>query len=235
MDLRSFVIPAIDIKEGKLVRLYRGEFSKLKEYDKDLIETATWFNDMGFKRLHLVDLDGAEGGKPKNLDKILAIRKVFSREIEFGGGIRSYETAKLLFEEGIDYIVIGTLAIKRPDEFEKILERYPDRVILSIDSRYGKVAVGGWKEESALSPEELAIKYEDKPVWGYLYTIIERDGSLEGVDENPYREIKEVVDKPVLASGGVSSLEDIKRLYEIVDGVVVGKAIYEGSIDIASI
>ncbi len=235
MDLRGFIIPAIDIKEGKLVRLYRGEFDKLKEYDKDLIETATWFNDIGFKRLHVVDLDGAEGGKPKNLDKILAIRKVFSREIEFGGGIRSFEAARSLLEEGIDYIVVGTLAVKQPREFEKILEHYPERVILSIDARHGRVAIGGWKEESALSPEELARRYDDTPVWGYLYTIIERDGSLEGVDVRPYREIKELVDKPVLASGGVSSLEDINRLYGVVDGVVVGKAIYEGRIDIASV
>lgn len=235
MDLRSFVIPAIDIKEGKLVRLYKGEFDKLKEYDKDLIETATLFNDMGFKRLHVVDLDGAEGGKPKNLDKILLIRKVFSNEIELGGGIRDFETARLLFEEGIDFLVMGTVALKRPEEFERIIESYPERVILSIDARYGRVAIGGWKEESALSPQELARRYEDKPIWGYLYTIIERDGSLEGVDINPYREIKELVDKPVLASGGVSTLEDIKKLYGVVDGVVVGKAIYEGKIDIASI
>jgi phosphoribosylformimino-5-aminoimidazole carboxamide ribotide isomerase len=228
MDLRSFVIPAIDIKEGRLVRLYKGEFSKLKEYDKDLIETATWFNDMGFKRLHLVDLDGAEGGKPRNLDKVISIRKVFSREIEFGGGIRSFEAARSILEEGIDYVVIGTLALKEPAEFERILEHYPNRVILSIDAKYGKVAVGGWKEESSLTPRELASRYEEKPIWGYLYTIIERDGSLEGVDIKPYEEIKNAVDKPLLASGGVSSLEDIKRLTAVVDGVVVERLYMRG-------
>ncbi len=230
MSLKNFVIPAIDIMEGKAVRLYKGDFSKVKVYSENPTELAKKFEELGFKRIHVVDLEGAKEGKLKNLETVREIRKVFSGEIEVGGGIRDYESAKILFEEGINYVVIGTLAYKNPLEFEKILGKFPKRVILAIDSKGGKVAIGGWKEEVSLTPEEFARKYEGYPIWGYLYTVIERDGSLEGVDVKPYREIKKVLKNPLLASGGVSSIEDIRRLYGIVEGVVVGKAIYEGKI-----
>ncbi len=232
MDLKSFVIPAIDIREGRVVRLYRGEFSRTTVYPYLPRDLAEIFQEAGFRRIHVVDLDGAEGGRPRNIEHIRRIRSVFKGEIEVGGGIRSYEVARALFEEGIDFVVVGTLALKDPDEFGRILEDFPRRVVLSIDSKGGRVAVGGWKERSSLTPLELAEKYDGKPIWGYLYTIVERDGSLEGVDEEPYREIRSAVSKPVLASGGVSSMEDIERLYGLVDGVVVGKAIYEGRIPV---
>ncbi len=230
MNLKEFVIPAIDIKDGKAVRLYKGEFSKVKVYSDKPEEIAKKFNDYGFKRIHVVDLDGAKEGKLKNINVIKKIRKNFKREIEVGGGIRSYKVVKSLFEEGINYTVIGTLAVKNPEEFEKIISEFPNRVILAIDSKFGRVAVGGWTEETSSTPEEFVKIYDSKPVWGYLYTVIERDGSLEGVDIQPYKEIKKYTKKPVLASGGVSSIEDIKKLYGIVDGVIVGKAIYEGKI-----
>ena len=232
MDLRRFLIPAIDISHGRVVRLYKGDFSSVKEYPYEPQEVARIFQEAGFQRLHVVDLDGAEAGKPENLEYIKKIRSVFKGRIEVGGGLRSYSSVKVLFDEGIDYAVIGTLAIKNPDEFERIIGDFPERIILSIDSRGGKVAVGGWKEASSLTPQELAGKYDHQTIWGYLYTIIERDGSLEGVDVRPYREIKSAVKKPVIASGGVSSVEDVKRLYGLVEGVVVGKAIYEGWIPV---
>ena len=232
MNLKEFIIPAIDIKEGKVVRLYKGEFEKSKVYYENPADVAKFFGELGFKKLHVVDLDGAKEGKPVNLKHLENIRKVFPGEIEVGGGIRNYETAKTLFDTGVDYIVVGTLAVKNPQKFERILASFPDKVILAIDSKGGKIAVGGWLEETPLTPDELAKRYEDKPVWGYLYTIVERDGSLEGVDTKPYEEIKKFVKKPVLASGGVSSLEDVKKLYNIVEGVVVGRAIYEGRIKV---
>jgi len=235
LTLRKFVIPAIDIIEGKAVRLYKGDFSKIKIYSEKPEELAKDFSGLGFKRLHVVDLDGAEGGKPKNLSTILKIRKNFSGEIQVGGGIRDYETAKTLLDEGINYIVIGTLAYRNPKDFEKILLDFPNKVILAIDTKGGKVAVGGWKETTALTPEEFAKRYEGFPIWGYLYTVIERDGSLKGIDITPYKIIKQFIKKPVLASGGVSSIEDIKKLYGIVEGVVVGKAIYEGKISLEAL
>ena len=232
MDIRRFLIPAIDISHGRVVRLYKGDFASVKEYPFEPQEVARIFQDAGFERLHVVDLDGADAGKPENLEYIKKIRSVFKGIIEVGGGLRSYGAVKALFDEGIDYAVIGTLAIKNPEEFERIINDFPERIILSIDSRGGKVAVGGWKEDSSVTPQELAGKYDHRPIWGYLYTIIERDGSLEGVDVRPYENIKSAVKKPVLASGGVSSLEDVRKLYGVVEGVVVGKAIYEGAITI---
>jgi len=119
-----------------------------------------------------------------------------------GGGIRTCETARLLFEEGVDMIVVGTVAVRNPGEFEKMLSSYPERIILSLDSRGGRVSVGGWCEETAFTPAELARLYDPTPIWGYLYTIVERDGSLAGVDPEPYRRIRKLLSKPLLASGG---------------------------------
>ncbi len=230
--MKDFVIPAIDLKEGKVVRLFKGDFEKVKVYPSSPEDMAKFFEELGFKRLHVVDLDGSIEGVPVNISSIRLIRKAFSGLVEVGGGIRNSETCKLLHEEGIDFFVIGTLALKEPKTFEQILELFPNRVVLAVDSKGGKVAVGGWKEESSLKPQELASIYDSKALWGYLYTNIDRDGTLEGVDVNPYREFKAFTKKPVLASGGVASLEDIKKLMGVVEGVVVGKAIYEGRIDL---
>ncbi len=230
--MKSFVIPAIDLKEGKVVRLFKGDFEKAKVYSSSPEDMAKLFEELGFKRLHVVDLDGSLEGMPVNLPSIRLIRKAFSGSIEVGGGIRSMETCKVLHEEGIEFFVVGTLAVREPRTFEKMVELFPQRVILAVDSKGGKVAVGGWKEESSTSPQELALRYENIPIWGYLYTNIDRDGTLEGVDAKPYVEFKGYTKKPVLASGGVASLEDIKKLMSIVEGVVVGKAIYEGRINL---
>ncbi len=230
--MKSFVIPAIDLKEGKVVRLFKGDFEKAKVYSSSPEDMAKLFEELGFKRLHVVDLDGSLEGMPVNLPSIRLIRKAFSGSIEVGGGIRSMETCKVLHEEGIEFFVVGTLAVREPRTFEKMVELFPQRVILAVDSKGGKVAVGGWKEESSTSPQELALRYENIPIWGYLYTNIDRDGTLEGVDTKPYVEFKGYTKKPVLASGGVASLEDIKKLTSIVEGVVVGKAIYEGRINL---
>ncbi len=231
-SLKAFLIPAIDLKEGKVVRLFKGDFAKTKVYSTSPEDMAKFFEDLGFRRIHVVDLDGSLEGLPVNLKAIRSIRKAFSGIVEVGGGIRSLKSCRMLREEGVDLFVIGTLAVKDPGAFEEILCEFPERVILAVDSKGGKVAVGGWREESALRPEDLALKYDQKPIWGYLYTNIERDGTLEGVDAEPYREFKRFVNKPVLASGGVASLEDIYRLVDVVEGVVVGKAIYEGKIDL---
>ncbi len=232
MDFRGFLIPAVDIREGKVVRLYRGEFGRVSVYPYTPAEVARIFDSAGFERIHVVDLDGAQGGRPRNLRHIADVRRAFRGTVEVGGGIRSYDVARALFEEGVDLVVVGTLAVRDPDELGRILADFPERVILSIDAKGGKVSVGGWREESAYTPAELARIYDTEPIWGYLYTIVERDGSLEGVDVEPYREIRRHVSKPLLASGGVSSLKDVEKLYGVVDGVVVGKAIYEGRIPV---
>jgi phosphoribosylformimino-5-aminoimidazole carboxamide ribotide isomerase len=231
MDLKSFVIPAIDLRGGKVVRLYKGDYSKEKVYSADPVEVAKRFADLGFKRIHVVDLDGALEGLPANLRTLRKIREAVDCEIEFGGGIRTEAAMdEVLGNLGIDYAVVGTLAVKNPRLFEELLHRYPERIILSIDAKGGRVAVGGWLETAAQTPSEFAESYDDKPIWGYLYTLIERDGTLGGVDTKPYEEIKRVIKKPLLASGGVATIEDVKKLIGITDGVVVGRAIYEGKI-----
>ena len=230
MDITEFLIPAIDIKDGKVVRLLRGDFEKVRVYSDDPLKLAGMFQEAGFRRIHVVDLDGAEGGRLRNYDLIRGIRTVFGGEIEVGGGIRSYQVAESLFTEGIDFVVIGTLAVRNPEEFQRIVESFPGRVILSIDSKGGRVAVSGWKESSGITPEEMVRRFDPTPIWGYLYTIVERDGSLEGMDVEPYRRIRSLTRKPILASGGVSSLEEVERILDLVEGVVVGKAIYEGRI-----
>jgi phosphoribosylformimino-5-aminoimidazole carboxamide ribotide isomerase len=233
VSLKEFVIPAIDIKDGKVVRLYKGEYSKLKVYGENPVEVAKYYDSLGFKRIHIVDLDGAKEGYPANLKLVEKIRENVNCEIEFGGGIRTKKAIKKLLNQiGINYVIIGTLAVKETQLFEEIIKEFPNRIILSIDSKGGKVAVGGWLETASMTPEEFAKQYDDKPIWGYLYTVIEKDGTLEGVDIEPYKRIKQFVNKPVLASGGVASLEDIKKLIGITDGVVVGRAIYEGRINL---
>ncbi len=230
--MKNFIIPAIDIKDGKVVRLFKGDFEKVKAYDKHPADLAKLYQDLGFKRLHLVDLDGALKGRILNLEAIRKVRSNFKGILQVGGGIRNLESCKILDLEGVDLMVVGTVAVKNPEEFEKILAEFPNRVVLSVDSKGGKVAVGGWKEDSKISPEQLANMFDEKDIWGYLYTDIDKDGTLEGVDTQKYIDFKRHVKKPVLASGGVKSLEDVRALMCCVNGVVVGKAIYEGYIDI---
>ncbi len=234
--MKDFIIPAIDIKEGKVVRLTEGEFERLKVYQKDPIEQFKLFVELGFRRIHIVDLDGADKGIPKNL-KLFEnmINYKGDSEIELGGGIRSIEIAKSLFDIGIDYIIIGTMAVKDKDNFLELLELYKNKIILGVDAKNDRVAIGGWKEESSLTPCDLAHIYDCKPINAYLYTNINVDGTLKGVDERPYKLFKTCTDKPIIASGGVASIEDVIKLKDIVNGVVVGKAIYENKIDIYSL
>jgi len=228
--LKDFFIPAIDLRDGKAVRLYKGEEEKVKVYSNNPEEIARLFEDFGFKRIHVVDLDGAFGNTLKNLEVIKNIRKAFSGVVQVGGGLRELQALKILDEIGIDLFVVGTVAVKSPEVFQEMLDSFPGRIILSVDSKGGKVSVAGWKEGSLYTPEDLAKLYDEKPIWGYLYTVVEKDGTLEGVDVEPYLRFKKFVKKPVLASGGVASIEDLKKLKGLVEGVVVGKAIYEGKI-----
>ncbi|RMH80389.1 MAG: 1-(5-phosphoribosyl)-5-[(5-phosphoribosylamino)methylideneamino]imidazole-4-carboxamide isomerase [Acidobacteria bacterium] len=232
MKLKDFIIPAIDIKDGKVVRLLKGDFRKDKVYSESPRDMAELFQELGFKRLHVVDLDGSLEGVPVNLQSIKTIRSVFSGKVQVGGGIRGLKTCRVLYDEGIDLLVVGTVAVKDPELFEQMAQSFPHRIILALDSRGGKVATSGWTQESSLRPEEVAKRYDSLPIWGYLYTNVDRDGTLEGVDVEIYRDVKRFVSKPLIASGGVSDIEDVKKLIGVVEGVVVGKAIYEGRINI---
>ncbi|RUM46406.1 MAG: 1-(5-phosphoribosyl)-5-((5-phosphoribosylamino)methylideneamino)imidazole-4-carboxamide isomerase [Hydrogenothermus sp.] len=236
MTLKEFIIPAVDIKEGKAVRLFKGNPNAVKVYGENPVDIAKLWEEKGAKRLHIVDLDGAFEGKPKNYKIVESIVKNLSIPIEFGGGLRSFEAVKHIFEMGVEKVVIGSLAYQNQKEFEKIVSYFSDKVILGIDAKDGKVAIKGWLEKIQYTPLEFAKKFEEYPIWGYLYTDVNRDGALVGPNIEGTKYLAENLSKPIIASGGVSSLEDVKKLYEIkncgISGVVVGKAIYEGKINL---
>ncbi len=239
MSLKEFVIPAVDIKEGKAVRLYKGDPNAVKVYGDNPVEIAKMWEEKGAKHLHIVDLDGAFEGIPKNYKIVEQIVKSVNVPIEFGGGLRTYEAVEKMIEIGVERVVIGSLAYQDKDLFEKIVNDFPSKVVLGIDAKDGKVAIKGWLEKTEYSPLEFAKMYENLPIWGYLYTDVNRDGALIGPNIEGTKHLAENLSKPVIASGGVSSLEDVKKLYELrkygVYGVVVGKALYEGKINLEEI
>jgi len=239
MGIKDFIIPAIDLQEGKAVRLYKGEKNSSKVYSDNPVSVAKLWEDKGAKQLHIVDLDGAFEGKPKNYKIVEEIVKAVSIPVEFGGGLRSFEAVKTMFDVGVNRVVIGSLAYQNEEEFIKIVENYPNKVILGIDAKDGKVAIKGWVEKINYTPLEFAKKFEKYDIWGYLYTDVNRDGALTGANVKGTVELAKNLSKPVIASGGVSSLKDIEELYRFKDygiyGVVVGKALYEGKIDLDKI
>ncbi|NPA58708.1 MAG: 1-(5-phosphoribosyl)-5-[(5-phosphoribosylamino)methylideneamino]imidazole-4-carboxamide isomerase [Aquificae bacterium] len=236
MGLKDFIIPAVDIKDGKAVRLFKGDPNAITVYGNDPVSVAKRWEEEGAKHLHVVDLDGAFEGKPKNLSVVERIVKSVSVPVEFGGGLRSFEGVKAVLEIGVDRVVIGSLAYQNPAEFYRIVEAFPQKVIVGIDAKDGKVAVKGWLEKTQYTPLQFAKKFDCLDIWGFLYTDVNRDGAMVGPNVEGTKKLAENLKHPVIASGGVGSLEDIKKLYSIKDagvyGVVVGKALYEGKINL---
>jgi phosphoribosylformimino-5-aminoimidazole carboxamide ribotide isomerase len=229
MTLKEFIIPAIDIKDGKVVRLYKGEFDKVKVYNENPVDMAKYFEDAGAKHIHVVDLDGALEGLPKNIKILESIVRSINIPIEF----------KAVLDLGVERVVIGSLAYQNPEEFYKIVESFPNKIIVGIDAKDGKVAIKGWTEKTEVSPLEFAKKYDDLDIFGFLFTDVSRDGVMIGVNVEATVELAKNLKHPVIASGGVGSLEDVIKLYEKrefgIFGVVVGKAIYEGKINLKEI
>ena len=228
------VIPAIDLKDGQCVRLLQGRKDAVTSYSNDPASTARKWEECGAKLLHVVDLDGAFTGSQKNFEAIKKIREAVSMNIEVGGGIRDIRKIDELTGTGINRIILGTAAIENPSLLKKACGKYPGRIIVGIDAKGGKVAVKGWVEVTSVDSKELARDAEKIGAAGIIYTDISRDGMLIGPNINAMREMVETVNIPVIASGGVSSLEDIKALKEIKKlwGVITGKAIYSGAVDL---
>ena len=230
------ILPAIDIKDGKCVRLYQGKKELSKVYYENPVDVAKMFKDKGFNFLHVVDLDGAFEGKPKNykiLEKILNL----DMKVEFGGGLRNFEIVKNTLNLGVERVVIGTMAVKNKKEFEKCLLEFPKKVVLAVDTKDFKVTTSGWENIESLDAVNFAKIWEKDYVnylWGYLFTDISKDGTLKGPNFESIKKFSSQVNLPVIASGGVSCIEDIKKLKTIknVKGVVLGKAIYEGKINL---
>lgn len=228
------IIPAIDLKDGRCVRLLQGRADAVTVFSDNPEEVARRWQDMGAELIHVVDLDGAFSGTPKNIEGIKKIRKAVSVDIELGGGIRDMERIEMLLGLGITRVILGTVAIEKHELVKESCRRFPGKIIVGIDAKDGLVAVKGWVEVTNVKAKELALRMEDYGVWGIIYTDISRDGMLIGPNIEAISEMVEAVNIPVIASGGVSSIEDIKRLKEIKGlwGVITGKALYTGAIDL---
>lgn len=230
------IIPAIDLLDGKCVRLLQGDYSKVTVYSNHPEEIAMNFEQQGAELIHIVDLNGAKSGKPENFKTIEKIIKNISIPVEVGGGIRDIETAKKYSSIGVKRIVIGTKALEEPDFFLELSSKIESDVIAGIDGKNGKVAVKGWTEVSQLSVIELAKIVENKGIKGIVYTDISKDGMRVGPNYSATVSLSESVSVPVIASGGIGSLDDIIKFFEYsiknIFGVIVGKAIYEGDISL---
>ena len=232
------VYPAIDLKEGAAVRLLRGEMGSATLYNPNPAGQAGDFAAAGFAWLHLVDLDGAFEGRPVNAAAVEAILAAVDIPVQLGGGIRDLATVERWLAAGIRRVILGTAAVKDPDLVRAACRRFPGRVAVGIDARGGRVAVEGWAEESDLAAVDLARRFEDAGVAALIHTDIDRDGALAGVNVAATADLARAVAIPVIASGGVSSLDDIASLMAVTDppleGVICGRALYDGRIDARS-
>ena len=228
------IIPAIDLKAGKCVRLLQGREDAVTVYSDDPVSTAGRWESCGAQLLHVVDLDGAFTGDQKNLEAIGKIRDAVTMEIEVGGGIRDLKKMEELLAIGINRIILGTVAIEKPELVTEACRRFPGRILVGIDARDGKVAVKGWVEVTSVDAKTLAKDAENAGAAGIIYTDISTDGMMTGPNISAMEEMVKTVSIPLIASGGVSSLEDIRNLMGIKGlwGVITGKAIYSGSLDL---
>ena len=231
------IFPAVDLKEGKCVRLERGVMASATVYSEDPGAAAKRWQDEGAEWLHVVDLDGAMAGEPRNREAVARILGAVSIPVQMGGGVRTVETLATYLDLGVERVVLGTAALKDPQVLARACERFPGHVVLGIDSRYGRVAVEGWDQTSEVGPAELARKFETLALAAVIYTDIQRDGMQTGPNIEATHQLARGVGLPVIASGGVGRLEDIAALRTLeadgVVGVVVGRALYTGSIRLA--
>ncbi|MBT6727349.1 MAG: 1-(5-phosphoribosyl)-5-[(5-phosphoribosylamino)methylideneamino]imidazole-4-carboxamide isomerase [Deltaproteobacteria bacterium] len=230
------IIPAIDLKNGRCVRLLQGKEDQETVYEEDPVETALSFEEQGAEQIHLVDLDGAFRGESKNLEQVERIAQVVKVPLELGGGIRSLDDISRVFDLGVSLVIIGTIAVKNPKILEEAIQKFENQLILGLDAKDGKVAVSGWVEVTEFSDEEFANQWKLLGINRVIYTDIARDGMLTGPNLSSLRRMAISTGLKVTASGGVSSLDDLKQLAELerdgVDEVIVGKAIYERQLDL---
>jgi phosphoribosylformimino-5-aminoimidazole carboxamide ribotide isomerase len=228
------VIPAIDLLAGRCVRLYQGDYGKSQIFSENPVDTAKLWVDQGAKRLHLVDLDGAKAGKLVNLGAIEAIAAAVNVPIEVGGGLRDRQSVTQLFNLGIKWAILGTIAVEQPQLVEELCQEFPQQIIIGIDARNGLVATRGWLETSEVVATQLARQMQDLGAAAIIYTDINRDGTLTGPNLEALRELAGAISIPIIASGGVSSVVDLLSLLALepqgVAGVIVGKALYTGDI-----
>ena len=230
------IIPAIDLLNGKCVRLNQGNYNEVTKFNSDPVKQAQIWESQGARRLHLVDLDGAKTGEPINDLTIKKIKRSINIPIQLGGGIRTIDRAKELLGIGIDRIILGTIAIENPELVKVLSQEYPRRVAVGIDAKEGMVATRGWLKQSEISSLELAKRLNDLELAAIISTDIATDGTLKGPNVQALREITEISINPVIASGGIGSIADLISLSDFenegIEGIIVGRALYDGSIDL---
>ncbi|MGP1394048.1 MAG: 1-(5-phosphoribosyl)-5-[(5-phosphoribosylamino)methylideneamino]imidazole-4-carboxamide isomerase [Inquilinaceae bacterium] len=232
------LFPAIDLKDGVCVRLVRGDMDEATVFNSDPADQARRFADQGFSWIHVVDLNGAFAGRPVNADAVDGILAAVDRPIQLGGGIRSLETVEMWLERGVRRVVLGTAALENPDLVRQACRAYPGRVAVGIDARNGMVAVDGWSRTSKVKALDVALRFEDCGAAAIVYTDIDRDGVLGGVNVEATADLAFALTTPVIASGGIASLDDLRALLAEeasgIAGAVCGRAFYDGRIDPAA-
>ena len=226
------ILPAIDIKDKKCVRLIKGDFENKTEYKMSPIEQAEKYKDHGFKNLHIVDLDGALTGKTINLDIIQEIATKFDLKIEIGGGVRSFESIKKYTDVGAEKVILGSAAIKEKKFLKEACKKFPNKIALGLDAKDGYLSVSGWKENSNQLTLDYLKEVNDYGFSRLIYTDINRDGMKQSPNFEETSKVAEISNCPVIISGGVSSINDIKKAKSLknIEGIIVGKAIYDGDI-----
>jgi len=230
------IIPAVDLKGGKCVRLIQGEKEREIVYGIDPAEAALHWVDQGAKRLHLIDLDGAFEGSPKHLKVLEKVTRVAGVPVQFGGGVRSLETLQAVLGAGASFVILGTSALKNPAFLKEAAEENPEKILMGIDVKEGEVRISGWIERDKVTPEVLVARFQNLPLAGIVFTDISSDGMLEGFNPVAVGSLARAVEFPVIAAGGFSRMEDLDKLHLMetdgVIGAVVGRALYEGKFDL---
>ncbi len=233
------IFPAIDIKDKKCVRLVRGDFDNKTEYETSPIDQAEKYRDHGFENLHIIDLDGALTGNTVNLDIIHKILNKFHLKIEVGGGIRSIDSIKKYVDSGVEKVILGSAAIKNKEFLKEACTKFKDKIALGLDAKDGNLSVSGWKEDLKIKIFDFLKEVNDFGVSRIIYTDINRDGTKESPNFNETVKIAEMSKCPVIISGGVSSINDIKKAKELndknIEGIIVGKALYDGDIKLVEL
>jgi phosphoribosylformimino-5-aminoimidazole carboxamide ribotide isomerase len=232
------IIPAIDLKDGKCVRLRQGRMDDSTVFSDNPVDMAARWVDAGCRRLHLVDLNGAFAGKPVNGEIVQAIAKAYPElPIQIGGGIRSAEIIEAYLAAGVSQVIIGTKAVKEPEFVTQMCKAFPGHIIVGLDAQDGRVAIDGWAEVTDVMAVDLAKRFRDDGVSSIVYTDIARDGMMQGVNVEATVDLAQQGGIPVIASGGVTNIDDIRALAEVADkgifGAITGRAIYEGTLDVA--
>ncbi|MEM7555963.1 MAG: 1-(5-phosphoribosyl)-5-[(5-phosphoribosylamino)methylideneamino]imidazole-4-carboxamide isomerase [Cyanobacteria bacterium P01_A01_bin.84] len=231
------VIPAIDLLDGRCVRLYQGDYDKSQVFNENPADVAKEWVEKGATRIHVVDLNGAKEGELVNQSAIASIVDAVSVPVQLGGGLRDRSTINQVFNLGVQQAIVGTIAVEQPQLVQTLCQEFPGKIIVGIDARNGKVATRGWLETSEVIATQLAVRMQEFGAAAVIYTDIHRDGTMSGPNLDPLRELANGISIPIIASGGVSSITDLLSLIALesqgVSGVIVGRAIYTGDIDLS--